>query len=90
LASHHPGDRKNIASIAANKRWAFEPDRTAATAPARQAREAWFDDQVDPDRVLAPDERAKRVANFKQAYYRRLALLSAQARRKNGGPDAVA
>lgn len=73
--------RKQIAQIAANSRWALEPDRAAATQPARDAMFRKFEDQVDPDRVLAPDERAKRVENARSAYYQRIALKSAASRR---------
>lgn len=68
------------ASIAANTRWAHEPDRTAATAPARDALEARFEREVDPDGTLPPDERAKRARNAKRAFYQSLAIKSAKAR----------
>lgn len=68
-------------SIAQHKRWALEPDRTAATQPARDGLHRRFLDQVDPDRVLAPDERAKRAKNARTAHFREMALKSAQARR---------
>ena len=68
------------ASVAANTRWAHEPDRTAATAPARDALEARFERQVDPDGILSPDERAKRARNAKRAFYQSLAIKSAKAR----------
>lgn len=81
-------DRFLAASIAANTRWAHETDRTAATSPARAAFEARFEDEVDPERVLPAAERARRAANAKKAYFHRLALKSAQARRacKVGAP----
>lgn len=78
-------DRFLLASIAANTRWAHEPDRTAATRSAREAFEQRFENEVDPDRVLAPAERATRASNARTAYFHRLALKSAQARRKRGG-----
>ncbi|CAN5898656.1 hypothetical protein BH23ACT5_BH23ACT5_10360 [soil metagenome] len=43
---------------------------------------ARFEDQVDPDRVLLPAERARRAEHAKKAYFTRLALKSAQARGK--------
>ena len=64
----------------ANIRWAHEPDRTAATAPARDALEARFEREVDPDGTLPPDERAKRARNARKAYYQALAIKSAKAR----------
>lgn len=68
------------ASVAANTRWAHEPDRTAATAKARQALADKFEHEVDPDGVLDPAERAKRAANARRAFYQRLAIKSAKAR----------
>lgn len=74
-------DRTQIARIAANERWAKEPDRSAATQAARDGMARKFEDQVDPGRDLAPEERARRVDSARRAHYQRLALKSAQARR---------
>lgn len=73
-------DRSTIARIAANDRWAKEKDRSAATQAARDGLLRKFEDQVDPDRVLSPDERARRVENARSAHYSRIARKSAQAR----------
>ena len=70
------------AQVAAHTRWSREPDRTAATSPARSAFEARFLDEVDPDRTLTEAERARRAASARKAYFGRLALASAKARRK--------
>jgi hypothetical protein len=79
-------DRSQIAKIAANTRWAHEEDRSAATQPARDGMYRKFEDEVDPERKLPPEERAKRVENARRAYYQQLARKSAQARRaKKGG-----
>ena len=51
------------------------------TEPARKAAFARFEDQVDPDGVLAPEERAKRANNALQAHMLRMALAAAKARR---------
>lgn len=75
-----PEVRHLSASVAANSRWASELDRSKATLPARAAFNQRFLDEVDPDRKLSHDERAKRAANAKRAYYQRLALASARAR----------
>jgi hypothetical protein len=75
------GYHSQAGKIGAHTRWANEPDRTAALQPARDGMYRKFEDQVDPDRRLAPDERAKRVDSARKAYYQRLALKSAQARR---------
>jgi len=70
------------ARIAAHTSWAKTPDRSARTAPARMAMLEKFEKQVDPDGLLAPVERARRAENLKKAHYQRMALKSAQARRK--------
>jgi hypothetical protein len=75
-------DRFLAASIAANTRWAHEPDRSAATRPARAAFEQRFLYEVDPDGKLSAVERERRAANAKKAYFHRLALRSAQSRRR--------
>lgn len=77
-----PENRVLIAQIAANSRWARESDPTAATAPARRAFADRFDREVDPDGTLPPAERARRAEHAKKAYFLRLALKSAQSRRK--------
>lgn len=73
--------RSQIARIAANTRWANTEDRAAATQPARDAMFRKFEDQVDPERKLPADERAKRAQSARTAHYQRLALKSAQSRR---------
>jgi hypothetical protein len=78
-------DRSQIAKIAANTRWAHEQDRSAATQAARDGMYRRFEDEVDPERKLSPEERGKRVESARRAYYQRLALKSAQARRAKGG-----
>jgi len=75
-------ERSIIASIASHESWARTPDRAARTAPARAAMAARFEREVDPDNVLPPHERAKHAENAKSAYYKRLALRSARARRR--------
>lgn len=81
MPAHNPVDRHLSASIAANTRWAHQPDRTAATTPARDAFAARFENEVDPDRALSPTERARRAESARRAYFTRLALASAKARR---------
>jgi len=80
-----PGERVLRARIAAGERWAKERDRSAATAPARAAFNDRFERQVDPDRTLAPAERHCRAESARKAYFARLALRSAQARRARAG-----
>ncbi|UCZ90451.1 hypothetical protein [Gordonia sp. WA4-43] len=81
-------ERSLIAQLAAHESWAKTPDRTARTANARRALEEKFEREVDPERLLSPTERAKRVENARKAYYARLALKSARARRARRGGAA--
>jgi hypothetical protein len=73
------------ASIGGHAKWAKTEDRAAATAPARKAMLDKFEREVDPDGTLAPAERAKRAENARKAHFTRLALKSAQARRRRSG-----
>lgn len=66
--------------LAAHARWAKEPDRLAALAPAKAARDQQFIDLVDPDRTLPEAERALRVGSARRAHFMKLAYLSAKAR----------
>ncbi len=54
--------------------WANTVDRSARTKPARDALERKFLEQADGDPI--------RAESFRRAYYARLALKSAMARRK--------
>jgi hypothetical protein len=81
-AAPSTSDRILRARIAACTRWSHEPDRRAATAPARAGLELRFVREVDPDGRLSPQELARRVKSARQAYFSRLALKSAQARRR--------
>lgn len=76
----NPAKRRAAAKIASNTRWAHEPDRVAATAPARAGLQRKFEDEVDPDRTLDPIERARRAESAKRAHFTRLAQKSAEAR----------
>lgn len=89
MPAHDPAERFMAASIAANTRWAAEPDRGAATSPARAAFNARFDDEVDPARRLPAGERARRAESARRAYFMKLALKSAQARRARSGGAAA-
>lgn len=74
--------RSLVGRIAANESWARTPNRSARTAPARAALLARFEREVDPDGLLDPVDRARRAEHKRRAYFQRLALRSAQARRK--------
>ncbi|MFD7841364.1 hypothetical protein ACFV4K_00290 [Nocardia sp. NPDC059764] len=77
-----PNDRVLQARIAAHTSWAKTPDRAARTAKAREALASKFEQQVDPDGVLSPQERALRAEHARKAHFTRMALKSAQARRR--------
>ncbi|WP_256835992.1 hypothetical protein [Micrococcus sp. Mcc89] len=70
------------ASIAAHESWAHTEDRSARTAPARAALMARFEHEADPEGTLLPAERARRAEHLRRAYFQRLALKSAQSRRR--------
>jgi hypothetical protein len=83
-----PGERALVSTLAAHESWAQTPDRSARTAAARSAFDKRFLDQVDPDRVLPEDERNRRAASARKAYFARLTLKSIQARRvKKAAPS---
>lgn len=85
-----PSQRRQRAQIAAHTSWANTEDRTARSQAGRDAMYRKFEDQVDPERKLAPAERAKRVESARKAHYTRLAFISAKARqaRAHGGDAA--
>ena len=74
--------RRLDAERAAHASWANTRDRTARTAPARRAFDLRFEDQVDPDRTLTPEERARRAMSARKSFYAGLAARSVRARRK--------
>jgi hypothetical protein len=76
-----PSERSLHARDAAYTRWANE-DPVEGTAKARQTFLAKFIDEVDPDRILPEPERLRRAEAAKKAHFTRMALRSAQARRK--------
>lgn len=81
MSAGTPEQRALIASIAAHESWANTLDRAARTAKARAAFEQRFLDEALGDPV--------RAAHLRKAYYARLALKSAQKRRKDGANDAA-
>jgi hypothetical protein len=79
------------ASVAANERWAAEPDRYAATQAARDGRWRRY---LERARELAPEgsppeEIQRRAESLRKADMQRMALASVKARRKKGGSDAA-
>ena len=83
-----PEETRNAASllgrIGAHTSWANTTDRSARTAPARAARDQKFLDAADGDPV--------RAEHLRKAHFQRMALKSAEARRRKakGTPDAAA
>jgi hypothetical protein len=77
-----PTERSLRAQIAAHESWANTEGRSARTAKARKAALDKFERQVDPNNELSPAERAKRAEHARLAHFKRMALKSAQARRR--------
>ena len=78
-------DRTIVGQIGAQESWAQTADRSARTAPARACSPSdveWHARRLDPDGRLEPGERNRRAEHARKAYFLRLALKSAQARRK--------
>ena len=71
-----PAERSLRAQIAAHDSWARTTDRTARTANARKALEEKFLAEAEGD--------PKRAEHLRKAYFKRLALKSARARRRAG------
>lgn len=69
------------ARIAAHTSWANTVDRTARTRSAREAFEARFLEEADGDEL--------RAKSLRKAFFAKMALKSAQARRRRGGNDAA-
>ncbi len=63
-------------------------DSTVHTAPARAAFLAKFEDEVDPDHLLPEPERKRRAEHARKAYFAKLAMASAKARRKGAAHAA--
>lgn len=76
-----PEERSERARIAAHRLHATHDSRTI-TANARAAFLDRFAREVDPDGTLSPEERDRRAAHARKAYFRALALRSAQTRRQ--------
>jgi hypothetical protein len=77
-----PAERALRARLAVHTSWANTNDRAARTAPARRAALERFARQVDPNGTLSQAERARRADQAMRAHMARLALRSAQARRR--------
>lgn len=71
------------ARIAAHALHAKVTNPTQHTQAARTAFLSRFEREVDPEGLLEPQERARRAEHAKKAYFLKLALASAEKRRKN-------
>lgn len=80
-----PSERSTRARLAAHVLHS-RVDSREHTEPARRAFLERFERQVDPDGTLSAAERTRRAEHARKAYFTRLALRSAQARR-NRRPD---
>jgi predicted DsbA family dithiol-disulfide isomerase len=79
LSTLSPAERTLRARAAAH---ALHAQGKTTTAAARRAFLARFERQVDPERVLAPAERARRAEHARKAYMSDLAARSARSRRQ--------
>ena len=68
-------ERSMAGRLMAELSWANTKDRSARTAPARAARDQRFLDLAEGDPV--------RAAHLRKAHFTRMALKSAQSRRRN-------
>ncbi len=77
-----PAERTLAGRLGAELSWANTEDRAARTAPARAARDQRFLDAADGDPV--------RAEHLRKAFFLRLALKSAQSRRRAAELNATA
>ena len=85
MPAQSAAERSLIGQYAAYESWARTPDRAARTRNARQAAEDRFLREVDPEGVLPEATRRQMAEAARKAYFARLALKSAQARRRRAG-----
>lgn len=64
-------------------------DSRQITSKARQVFQSRFEQEVDPDGLLPPEERRRRAEHARTLYYRQLAYRSAKARRLRRNADAL-
>ena len=64
-------------------------DARETTKAARAAFDKRFEDEVDPERVLDPEDRAARAAAARKAYMLRLSMRSAKVRRERAAGREV-
>jgi hypothetical protein len=76
-----PAERTLRSRLAAYRLHAIR-DARETTKPARTAFLLRFEQEVDPDGSLPEAERRRRAESARKAYFTKLALQSAQARRR--------
>jgi hypothetical protein len=76
-----PAERTLRAQIGAHDSWAKTENRSARTAKARQAFQDRFLTEAGGD--------PKRAEHLRKAFYARMSLKSAQARRRRGGDGSL-
>ncbi len=81
MAQPEPSLSSLAAKIAAHASWKNTEDRTARTAKARAAALAKFENEVDPDGVLPPEERRRRAEHARREHLARISLRSAKVRK---------
>jgi hypothetical protein len=84
-----PAQRRSRSRLAALTQWSRTTDWSARTATARAAFDARFEDQVDPDRRLPAEQRARMAEAARRAYFARLGRLSGKARARKAAGDAI-
>lgn len=77
-----PAERVLRGKLAAHESWGRTDNPSARTAPARQAFRDTFVEKADPRHELPEAERQRRAESLRKAFYTRLALASAKARRE--------
>jgi len=80
-----PAERSQRARLGAYSLHA-KRDARETTSAARAAFLERFEREVDPDGTLPLDERTRRARAARKAYFTRLALASARARRRSPPP----
>lgn len=75
-----PEQRALRARIASHASWANTGDRRARSSHGQRGLLAKFEQEVDPDGVLAPEVRRLRAESKRREHMARLSLASAKAR----------
>ena len=75
-----PAQRSLRVLLAAHTHQTDTETQQARAERVNRASRDRFADQVDPDHILKPEERAKRARSARRAYYTALALRSSRAR----------